>query len=212
VKELEERMAMERRKLLETVMDYLHSQGVDAKLAEEAAADVYGNAISEPVIRITGRNIDSIRVTSADYFGCSLPENISRFQYEISLEKKLDGETVRKISTRIEYERENKTLGLFGGAITGTHWTGGKLADLLNRDKDISSVLLDCTRSPGNPEFQVQMKTLDMAEILGPRFVDLERIKEMFKRGVKEGFEECVFGFKTSDKIAKHVRDLVSAG
>lgn len=212
VKELEEKMAMERRKLLETVLEYLHSVGVDAHLSEEAVNDVYGNNINEPVIRITGRNIDSVRVTSADYFGCGLPDNISRFHYEISLGKKLDSEMVKQIGTRIEYERDNKTLGLFGGEISGIHWTGGKLAELLNGDKDISKVLLDCCRSPGNPEFQVRLKTFNKAEIQGPRFADLWRVQEMFERGIKEGFEECVFGFKTADKIAGHVKDLVNAG
>ena len=208
VKELEEKMAIERRKLLETVLEYLHSVGVDAQLSEEAAADVYGNTINEPVVKITGRNIDSIRVTSSDYFGCGMPETISRFHYEISLGKKLDSEMVKQIGTRIEYERENKKLGLFGGEITGIRWTGGELAELLNGDKDIYSVLLDCSRSPGNPEFQVKLKTLNTAEILGPRFADLWHIQEMFKRGIEGGFEECVFGFKTADKIAGHIRDL----
>jgi hypothetical protein len=211
VKELEEKMAMERRKLLETVLDYLRSVGANAHLSEEATADVYGNTINEPVIRITGRNIDNIRVTSADYLGCGMPDNISRFHYEISLGKKLDSEMVRQIGTRIEYERGNKTLGLFGGEITGIHWTGGKLADLLNGDKDIYKVLLDCTKSPGNPEFQIRLKTLNTVEILGPRFADLWRVQELFERGVKEGFEECVFGLTTADKIAGHVKDLAGA-
>jgi hypothetical protein len=205
-------MAMQRRNLLETVLDYLHSVRVDAHLIEEPEPDVFGTTINEPVIKLTGRNIDAIRVTSADYFGCSAQDSISRFHYEISLGKKVDSEMVREIGTRIEYQKENKTLGLFGGAITGIRWTGGKLADLLNNDKDISDVLLDCTKSPGNPEFQVQLKTLNTAVIMGPRFADLQRIQDMFKRGVKEGFEECVFGFKTSDKIAGHVKNLVDAG
>ena len=209
VKELEEKMALERRKLLETVLNYLHSIEVEAQLSEGAVADVYGNTFNEPVIRITGRNIDSIRVASADYFGCGLPDNISRFHYEVSPGKKLDSDTARQIGTRIEYERDNKKLGLFGGEITGIRWTGGKLADLLNGDKDIHSVLFDCCRSPGNPEFQVRLKTPNMVEIQGPRFADLWRIQEMFERGIKEGFEECVFGFRTADKIAGHVKDIV---
>jgi hypothetical protein len=208
VKELEEKIALERRKLLETVLEYLKSMGVDTHLAEESVSDVYGNSVNEPVVKITGKNIDSIRVSSSDYLGCGMPETISRFHYEVSIGKKLDSEMVKQIGTRIEYERENKKLGIFGGEITGIHWAGGKLADLLNSDEDISDVLFSCCRSPGNPEFQVRLKTLNKAEIQGPRFADLWRIQEMFKRGVKEGFEECVFGFKTADKIAGHIRDL----
>ena len=204
-------MALERKKLLEAVLDYLHSVGAEAHLSEDPVQDVYGNTINEPVIRITGRNIDSIRVTSSDYFGCGMPETISRFHYEVSLGKKPDGEMAKQIDTRIEYERDNKKFGIFGGEITGVRWSGGKLADLLNADKDISGVLFGCCKSPGNPEFQVRLKTLNTAEIQGPRFADLWRIQEMFKRGIKEGFEECVFGFKTADQIAGHIKDLTTA-
>jgi hypothetical protein len=212
VKELEERMAMERRKLLEIVADYLHSVEVDAHLDEEEAADVYGNIIKQPVIKVTGRNLDSIRIISADYFGCALPDDIARFQYEIPLEKKADTEIIRQMPARIEYERDKKTLGLFGGTITGIHWTGDKLADLLNRDSELSGILFHCTGSPGNPEFEVKMKSLNAVEIRGPRFADLQRISMMFTRGIKEGFEECVFGFKTADKIAGHIRTLLNNG
>ena len=107
VKELEEKMALERKKLLEAVLDYLHSVGAEAHLSEDPVQDVYGNTINEPVIRITGRNIDSIRVTSSDYFGCGMPETISRFHYEVSLGKKPDGEMAKQIDTRIEYKRDN---------------------------------------------------------------------------------------------------------
>jgi hypothetical protein len=211
VKELEEKMALERRKLLETVLDYLHSAGVDAHLSDETSTDVYGNIINEPVIRIKGRNIDNIRVTSSDFFGCGMPETISRFHYEVSLDKRLDSEMVKQLEAKIDYKRENKKLGIFGGEVTGVHWTGEELADLLNGDNDISGVLFGCCKSPGNPEFQVRLKTLNIVEIQGPRFADLWRIQEMFKRGVKEGFEECVFGFKTADRIAGHVKSVAGA-
>ena len=201
-------MAMERRKLLEIVADYLRSVEVEAQPGEEDALDVFRNIVKEPVIRITGRNIGSIRVTSSDYFGCSMPDNISRFRYEVPLGKKLESEMIREIGARIEYERDRKKMGLFGGEVTGVRWTGGKLAGLLDGDKEISRVLLYCAKSPGNPDFEVKMKYPDTAEILGPRFADLWRIKELFERGLKEGFEECVFGFSTCDRIAGHIKEF----
>jgi hypothetical protein len=192
--------------------DYLGSIAVEAQLEDEGVADVYGNIIKQPVINVTGRNIDNVRIISADYFGCALPDDVARFQYEISLENKVDVEMVRRIGVRTWYERENKKLGLFGGTITGVRWTGGQLSELLNRDSDISDILLHCARSPGNPDFEVMMKSLNTAEIRGPRFADLQRIKSMFSRALQEGFEECVFGFKTADRIAGHVRAMVTTG
>ena len=210
VRELEVKRAIERRQLVEAITNYLRSLEVDAIPGEESSKDMFGETSNEPVIHLKGQSADRIRLISTDYISCGIPGSVSRFQYEVFFDQKFTHKSSQQIGARTKIIKEKKALGLFGGEVAGISWIGGELADLLNHDSDISNVLLDCAKSPGNPEFRIQTKSPSTVEIQGPRFAEPERIMDLFSLGVKEQFENCVFGFKICDRIAKHVRELVN--
>jgi len=209
VEELEEKRAIERQQLFEAMSSYLRSLGIDSILATEPSMDIFGGTINEPVIKLKSQNVDGIHLTLTDYVSCGVQGSISRFIYDIVLEKKLTGKTGKLLEVRTKSIKEKKLVGLFGGQVVSINWVGRDLADVLNHDSDIARVLLDCAKSKGNPEFRVQVKLPFTVKIIGPRFAEPQRIIDLLTLGSKERFEECVFGFKICDRIAKHVRQLV---
>ena len=210
VRDLEAKEAAERRKLLEATLSYLQNLRIDARLIEEPAMYQFGMDINESVIQIKGQNINHIRLNSADFVSCGVMGSISRFQYEVTLDKKLTHKSSQQIRARTKSVKEQKKLGLFGGRITGVNWIGKGLAELLNSDNEISKILLACARAGGEPEFKVQTKPPSSIDILGPRFIKPQRIMDLLAADSKERFEECIFGYKICDRIARHARELAT--
>ena len=210
VRELKAEKAIERQQLLNTITKYIGSLGVDALLVEESSTDNFGGTINELVIRLKGKSIDRIRLNSMDYISCGVLSSVSRFHYEVFLDKKLTRNYTRQIRAKTKSIKEKKTLGLFGGKVIDINWVGQDLAELLNHDSEISKVLLDCTKALGNPEFQIRAKSPSTVEILGPRFVEPQRIMDLLAVGKMGQFEECIFEFNICERIAKHVRELAS--
>jgi len=211
VRELEAKRTIERQRLFEAMSNYLRNSGIDCILATEPSTDSFGGTINEPVIKLKGRNVDGIHLVSTDYISCGMQGSISRFVYDVVLEKKLTGKTGKLLKVKTKSIKEKKLAGLFGGQIVSINWIGRDLAELLNNDSYLSKILLDCAKSKGNPEFQVLVKMPLTVEIIGPRFVEPQKIIELLTLGSKEQFEECVFGFKICDRIAKHIRQLVGS-
>ena len=209
--ELEAKRAIERQQLFEAMSNYLRNLGIDSILATEPSTDSFGGTINEPVIKLKGQNVDRIYLTSTDYISCGVQGSVSRFIYDIVLEKKLTGKAGKLLEAKTKSIKEKKLVGLFGGLVVSINWVGRDLADLLNHDSYISKVLLDCAKSKGNPEFRVQVKLPFTSQIIGPKFAEPQRIIDLLTFGSKEQFEECVFGFKICDRIAEHVRQLVGA-
>jgi len=197
------------RQLMEAVTSYLRGLEVNAVISEETSTDMYAGAVNEPVLHLTGRRINKIRLASPGYVSCNTLSRVYRFQYEINLDKKLSRGASRQISANTKSIKENKKFGLFGGKVVAINWVGGELADNLNRDSDVLKTLLDCTNLLGNPEFRVYMKDPSTVVILGPRFVETRLLIELFRSGLKERQGGCVFGFSICDRIAKQVREFV---
>ena len=193
VRELEAKKAIERRQLVQAVMSYLHSLSVDAFPVEDTSTDRLGGAISEPVIQLNGQSINRIRLASTDFISCGIMGSVSRFHYEILLDKKLARKSNQQIRAKTKSIKEKKSLGLFGGRVVGINWVGRDLSELLNHDSNISKILLNCTKSLGEPEFRIQTKSPYTVEILGPRFIEPQRIIDLLAIESKERFEECVF-------------------
>jgi len=211
VRELEAKKAIERRQLVQVIMGYLHNLGIDVFLVEATSTDRFGGAISEPVIQLNGQSINRIRLTSTEFISCGIIGSVSRFRYEILLDKKFTRKSTQQIRTKTKPIKEKKKLGLFGGRVVGINWVGRDLAELLNHDANIVEILLDCTKSLGEPEFRIQTKSPYTVEILGPRFVEPQRIMDLLAVDSKERFEKCVLGYRICDRIAKHIRELATA-
>ena len=210
VRELEARKVIERRQLFEAITNHLRNLGVDASLVEESSMDNFGGTVREPIIELKGRSIDRIRLASTDYLSCGILASVSRFHYEVFLDKKFTRKFSKDIRAKTKSIKDKKSLGLFGGTVVGINWVGQDLAELLNHDSEITKVLLDCIKSTGKPEFQVQTRSTSTVEILGPRFAEPQRITDLLTLGAKERFEECIFGFKICERIARHIRELAS--
>jgi len=70
VRELEAKKAIERRQLVQVIIGYLHSLGIDTFLVEDTSTDRFGGAISEPVIQLNRQSINRIRLTSTEFMSC----------------------------------------------------------------------------------------------------------------------------------------------
>jgi len=190
------------------MLSYLHSLGMDALLVEEATVDRFGMNINEPIIQLSGQSINRIRLASTDFISCGIMGNVSRFYYEVLLDKELSRKSSQQIHAKTKSIKDKKSLGLFGGRIVGINWVGHELAEILNHDSEITEILLDCTKSMGDPEFQIQTELPSKVKILGPRFTEPQRIMDLLAAESKERFERCVFGYGICDKISKHIREL----
>jgi len=188
---------------------YLRALGINATVVKEPAEVIIGEAVTESVIKVKGQSIDEVRLLSNDYISCGAMGSISRFQYQLILDKVLPDNAGRMINTKTKQVKEKKILGLFAGTIADVKWQGRELAERLNSDNEIKSVLLRCARHWGNAEFQIDVKSPTIIEILGPRFVDADWIPQMDTSEGKRGYEDCVFGFKICNHIARHVRNLI---
>jgi hypothetical protein len=195
---------------MESMGSYLRGLGIDAAVEEEPAENFMGETVTESVIRIKGKDIDRIRMVSTDYISCGVMGSVSRFQYQVIVDKNLPDTAEQLINSKTKPVKENKILGLFGGKIADIRWTGGSLASRLNSDGEIKRVLLHCARSWGHAEFQITVISPTLIEILGPRFTESYWIPQVDTSEGKRGFEDCVFGFEIADHIARHVRSIIS--
>lgn len=212
VRELESKRAIEKKQVIEAAIEYLRSVGTEVVQGKESTTSMLGTNIIEPVIQLVNGDINLVRLISTDYISYRITGDFSRFQYEVSLNKKLTPALRQHIATVTKLIKGKKMLGLFGGEVIDINWVGRGLARLLNNDSEISRMLLECATSLKNLDFRIQVKSQTTVMILGPSFAERERITNLFKFGLKEPFEECVFGYKICNRIARHIKELVEAG
>jgi hypothetical protein len=209
--ELEEKQKQARRKLLETMARYLGSLNIkDAALVDsDEEIPGFGGSYREPVIQLKGENIDRIRLHTADSFSCGSAGAFSRFLYEIALNKDTLDKTEGKLNAKTKIIRKKSILGIPAGEITDIKWAGNDLAQMLNQDSTISKIVLNCSKTWKNIEFQVQAVSPAKIQILSPVFVDIDYIQGLYSSEHKEKLEDCIFGFTICNKIAQHIRKLI---
>ena len=213
VRELEAKRAVEREEQLKAMATYLRSLDVNATLAEEPATDLLGRSAAETVIQLRGQNVQKIWLGTEAYYGYGTIGSVSRFHYEILLDKPLSLRSKRGIAAKTKTVKENKFLGLFGGKVVDIKWVGGDIADRLNSDADLSKLLVDCANCSGSVELRIQTTFPAAVEILGPKFIGplpLPSAEELATQAeLKAG--DKLFKFEIYNRIAKHVRDVLSA-
>jgi hypothetical protein len=210
VKELEEQNARERKILMQALSKYLKQSDIEAELKEETASNYLGMTFQESVIQIKGKNLDTIRLVGIDSGGCGVPGNVMRFQYGVRLNKEISTDLIEKIKCETKLIKEGKIIGYFGGKVVEVKWVGKELAEVLNKDSEISVDMLKCTKSWSYLEYSIETNSGEI-DILGPRFVDPQRIVQLYETEIKREVECCLFGFQTVEKIAKHIKEFVSA-
>jgi hypothetical protein len=208
VREMEAKLKKEHRQLLEVMADYLRRLKIGPASIEDSDIEVigFGGRYKEPVIRLKGQDVDRIRLLSTDYLSCGMQGSVSRFVYEVRLNKTLSDKDKNLINTRTKMVRKKMFLGIPAGKITGVRWVGHGLADHLNSDSSISGILIECARSLKGSELLVNTANESAIQIQGPKFYDLGTIKMLYTTEHREMLENCVFGFNVCNKIAHHAR------
>jgi hypothetical protein len=207
VQELEERNTYEKEILMRVYLNLLVKNGVKAELIKEPATNSLGMPIQESVILMKEQTIDRIRLAGSDGSGCGGPDSITRFQYELKLDRGLSLQQMKDINTVTELVKEGKVLSFFGGKVVEVKWVGQTLAEALNNDKEIADNLLNCAKSWSHLDYNIEAVSPNDVYINGPRFVNPGRIAELFESNLKEEIKSCVFNYQTIEKIAGYVKD-----
>jgi len=209
VRELEAKYAIERKNLMKSLFDYLRKTGIPAALQQEPDLNSLGVSVMESVIGLKGMKLDKIRLFSYDSGSCGVSGNILRFLFEVNLGKELSKEQVKDLNASTRLIKEGKVMKIFGGKVVGVKWTGQKLADVLNEDSSISDDFMKCIKSWNNLEFQIEADPSGEVYILGPWFSEPGNLAGLYKAGMKEDVQCCLFGISTVEKIAGHIQNSV---
>jgi hypothetical protein len=205
VRELEIKNGIERKKLMQTIYGYLGTLQVQSMIIQEPDPDSTGADVTRSIIKLKGQRVNSIQLVKAKSFSCSSGEAL-RFQYRIQLAKELPRDLLSGLKTRVAPIKEGKILGLFGGKIVGVRWIGQRLADMLNRDPEISKTLLRCMQTWDVMEIEIEASSKEVL-ISGPWFTNPNTIISLYAPGKEYEEQNCVFGYKTIDRIARLIQE-----
>jgi hypothetical protein len=208
VRELEAKNAVERKKLIQAIYQYLSQLKIGARIIQEPSLDSLGTNIFESAIQLTEQRIDSVRLFRMSNPNCGDTGEALRFQFKLKLLNELPAESMSRLNAHIKPMKEGKILGLFGGKIVGIKWTGQELANSLNQETEISEGLLRCARIWGGLEMDIEAVSSSEIHISGPWFSNPGTITALFSPGKSYEEQDCIFGFKTIDRIAKLIRDM----
>jgi len=209
VRELEAKYAVERKKLIQAIAHYLGHAGVQVNLRQEPASGLYGISLAESVLQLKGQRIDSIRLIRSAGSNCADGSELLRFQFEVRLEQEIPAELIPELKVRTRSIKTGKVLGIFGGKITEVKWAGDKLAEILNQDTEICETLLQCSQIWGEMELEITAEAPSEVYISGPWFVNPKTIISLYSPDRSYEEQNCVFSYKTADRIGKLVREMV---
>ncbi len=105
--------------------DHLLSLGINAKIIEG----------DENQIVLTDHPFEIIQI---NYYGGGQYDPVSRFYIRYGLPCDLDTSNEKQIQAEIKL----RTKGIIKKQVLGLSWKGGKLADLLNEDKEVNNFIL----------------------------------------------------------------------
>jgi hypothetical protein len=192
------------------LLDYLTRAGVATELRCEPSGA--NPELPEPAIFLKGQNLSAIRLSGAGSGGCSVAGDILRFEYEVRLPEKLNPNKVAGLSVATRTTHAGKASGLPAGPVTGVKWRGGTLARALNSDPELAAELARCAMTWAYLEFEIAAASPRKAHILGPRFTNPGTIAEVYESGQRGDIENCIFGFKTMERMAGHILAAAPAG
>lgn len=209
--ELTAKIDKEREQQLQGMLRYLRNIGIEATIVAENRIDSYGRSFTEAVIHLKGQTVDKIRLITAGYSGYDECRTLSRFSYEVILDKPLSGESSKLLTARLEPIKDNKKLGLFGGKVTGVTWVGHDVAGQLNEDTELSRLILASVEGGADTKYEIQQNSPSIIEIMGPAFLEPPPLVRTEILATKEGQENFnrLFGFEIYSRIARHIRDAV---
>jgi len=199
---------LERKELMQAMLENLNEKGVKCELKYEKAINCLGEEVLEPEISLEKQNLDKVRLVGLESGGCGVPGDILRFQYEIYPGRELSSEEMKNINSYTSLIREDKLPDHFGGKVIGIKWAGQKLAEELNQDQEVTADLMRCVKNWSHLEFQIEAVSPSQVVITGPLFSEPGIIAEMYHSEVKEEIQCCAFGYNTMEKIAGHIKHI----
>lgn len=207
--ELEIKNASERKKLMQAISRYLETLHIQSLIIHEPDIDSSEAALAISGIQLKEQRISSIQLIKAKSFACTSGEAL-RFQYKIQLEKELPDGLLSRLKARMEPIKEGKFLGLFGGKVVGMRWAGQGLAETLNQDQGISQTVLRCMQIWDEMELEIEASAAREILIRGPWFTNPNTIISLYAPGKDYEEQNCVFGYKTVDRIASLIQEFIN--
>ncbi len=205
---MEEQNAVERKKLVQALLENLQEKGIKAEPGEEPALNCLGDEVLESIVNIREQNLSLIRLVGMDGSGCGVPGDNMRFQYMVKLDQPLPAKNMKDLTAYTVVIRDGKVVNYFGGKADGIKWSGEKLAEALNNDQTITDDIMRCVKSWSYLEFQIEAASPTEVLILGPRFSNPGAIADLYhSENSKEDVQCCAFGYATVNKIAGHIKD-----
>jgi len=172
-------------------VDYLRGKGVEAEVVERHAP-WWKYQSTNRMVRLSGKNIDEIWIQPR-----SRGSRGSTIEWEtnfgVLINRPLAAAAKRAVAAKRKIIKQNKFLGIFGGKVTDVRWVGGSIADTLNQDGNLQKELLSWARKELLPEIRIKLAGKSAVTIIA---------------------QEATLGgddFEIYDRIAKHVREAVSA-
>jgi hypothetical protein len=226
---------MRKEELAEAMSHVLRGKGVDSQLVmEEAGTDFLGGKKTEICLHLEGQEIDSIWVNDYHRGGGvnSSRTDYLRCCYRVLLDRPPTEESEDALHAYSRVIRERKilrtllTLGIKKGKVLEVRWTGGRVAESLNHDENVSRMVAD------NAEFGFLDGNIEVAPVGGERLADIfspglmdvwhcprrgdeDHFKHLLEEGEMEDFPgfsdffdllDSVLPYELYAKIAEHVR------
>jgi len=118
--------------LINELCEHLRSIGINATLLESGSSEAIGGTLVLGNVKVEGRNLDLIQVERQ-------PGGGSRFVYQYHYVVRAN---VEGLEDKLKADAKPVTKGLFSKEVVDLKWEGKELAQLLNTDSDLKSMLL----------------------------------------------------------------------
>lgn len=215
--------AMRNEELAEAMSHLLRRRGVESRLRAEAAGSGFlRRKTTEIYLQLEGQEIDSIWVS--DYHTGGEPgsgmQHLFRCCYRVLLNRSLTQESAAAaLWASAKLVRKHKLLGILQwGQVNDVRWDGGRLAESLNQDGNLSRMLVDNAELwfDGNIEAAL-VEGEPLVDIFSPGLYDLwpcprrgdeDHLKHLLEDEEEDflDFLDSVLPYEPYAKIAQHVR------
>ena len=118
--------------LINELCEHLRNIGINATLLESGSSEAVGGILALGNIKVEGRNLDLIQVERQPGGGSNIV-----YQYHYAVRANVEG-----LEDKLKADAKPITKGLFSKEVVDLKWEGKELAQLLNTDSDLKSMLL----------------------------------------------------------------------
>lgn len=182
---------------IENIVDYLKRYGIKSKIVKEAdVSDVEKRSLE--VIQLTGRSISEIELKKGQHSGDKGIGFNDRIHFRITYDESPKDGSRQATIARTKVVMGKKFLGMFGQKVVDVQWVGDRhIENALNQDIDLRMMLID-------PSCKPEYRDIAIFPSSNPWGLEAVDIASQLEPSVQ-------FNFQVYDRIAKHVRNVISA-